>query len=83
MNAAQSRSLTIVAGNRHLLTFFASLHEDSAEADMARHKLLGVPTIVTVSPFSLASGVEVTDRSSGDRLARPMEDVEAKLRGAA
>jgi hypothetical protein len=67
-----------------LLTFFASLCDDSAEADMVSHKLLGMPTIVTVSPVSLAvGGVEVTDRSSGERSVRPIEDVEANLRGAA
>jgi hypothetical protein len=46
------------------------------------HKLLGMPTIVTVSPRSLAAAVEVTDRASGERSV-PMEDVEAELRGAA
>ena len=36
--------------------FFASLRDDPAEADMVRHKLLGMPTIVTFSPRSLAAG---------------------------
>jgi hypothetical protein len=35
-----------------LLTFFlASYRDDSAEAEMVSHKLLGMPTIVTVSPL--------------------------------
>jgi prolyl-tRNA synthetase len=38
-------------------------------------ELLGMPTIVTVSPRSLAAGgVEVTDRASGGRSVRPIED---------
>jgi prolyl-tRNA synthetase len=39
-------------------------------------ELLGMPTIVTVSPRSLAAGgAEVTDRASGVREVRPMEAV--------
>ena len=41
-----------------------------------------MPTIVTVSPRSLAAGgVEVTDRASGERSVRPVDDLEAELRG--
>ena len=47
-------------------------------------ELLGMPTIVTVSPRSLAAGgVEVTDRASGERAVRPLEALEAELGGAA
>jgi len=43
-------------------------------------ELLGMPTILTISPRSLAAGgVEVTDRASGERGVRPMADVEADL----
>jgi prolyl-tRNA synthetase len=46
-------------------------------------ELLGMPWILTVSPRSLAAGgVEVTDRATGDRSTRPIEDVEALLAGA-
>ena len=46
-------------------------------------ELLGMPWILTVSPRSLAaSGVEVTERSTGERSARSIEDVEAMLSGA-
>jgi prolyl-tRNA synthetase len=46
-------------------------------------ELLGMPTILTVSPRSLAAGgVEVTDRATGARETRPIEDVEALVRGA-
>jgi prolyl-tRNA synthetase len=45
-------------------------------------ELLGMPWILTVSPRSLAAGgVEVTERATGDRSTRPIEDVEAMLRG--
>jgi prolyl-tRNA synthetase len=44
-------------------------------------ELLGMPTIVTVSPRSLAAGgVEVTDRASGERSVRPVEELVADLR---
>ncbi|HEY7523571.1 MAG TPA: proline--tRNA ligase [Candidatus Limnocylindrales bacterium] len=43
-------------------------------------ELLGMPTILTVSPRSLAAGgVEVTDRRTGERATRSIEDVVALL----
>ena len=43
-------------------------------------ELLGMPWILTVSPRSLAAGgVEVTDRATGERSTRSIEDVEALL----
>jgi prolyl-tRNA synthetase len=43
-------------------------------------ELLGMPTIVTVSPRALAAGgVEVTDRASGERSVRPIEELVAEL----
>ena len=45
-------------------------------------ELLGMPTIVTVSPRSLAAGgLEVTDRASGERSVRPVDEVVADLTG--
>jgi prolyl-tRNA synthetase len=45
-------------------------------------ELLGMPWILTVSPRSLAAGgVEVTERATGDRSTRSIEDVEALLAG--
>jgi len=45
-------------------------------------ELLGMPTILTVSPRSLAAGgVEVTDRATNERSLRPIEEVEALLVG--
>jgi prolyl-tRNA synthetase len=46
-------------------------------------ELLGMPWILTVSPRSLAAGgVEVTNRATGERSTRSVEDVEALIRGA-
>jgi prolyl-tRNA synthetase len=45
-------------------------------------ELLGMPWVLTVSPRSLgAGGVEVTNRATGERSTRSIEDVEALLRG--
>jgi prolyl-tRNA synthetase len=45
-------------------------------------ELLGMPWILTVSPRSLAAGgVEVTNRATGERATRSIEDVEALIRG--
>jgi len=45
-------------------------------------ELLGMPWILTVSPRSLAAGgVEVTNRATGERSVRSIEDVEAFLIG--
>jgi prolyl-tRNA synthetase len=45
-------------------------------------ELLGMPWILTVSPRSLAAGgVEVTERATGERSTKPIEAVEAMLRG--
>ena len=47
-------------------------------------ELLGMPTILTVSPRSLAAGgVEVTDRATGEKSIRSIEEVEAMLTGEA
>ena len=46
-------------------------------------ELLGMPTILTVSPRSLgAGGVEVTDRRTGERTTRSIDEVEAMLTGS-
>ncbi len=45
-------------------------------------ELLGMPWILTVSPRSLAAGgVEVTERATGERGTRSIEEIEALLRG--
>ncbi|TFG69578.1 MAG: proline--tRNA ligase [Thermomicrobiales bacterium] len=46
-------------------------------------ELLGMPWILTVSPRSLAAGgVEITERATGERSTRSIEEAEALLRGA-
>jgi prolyl-tRNA synthetase len=43
-------------------------------------ELLGMPWLLTVSPRSLAAGgIEVTERATGERSTRPIEEVEALL----
>jgi prolyl-tRNA synthetase len=47
-------------------------------------ELLGMPWIITVSPRSLAAGgAEVTNRASGERQVRSLDDVTAFLEGRA
>jgi prolyl-tRNA synthetase len=43
-------------------------------------ELLGMPLILTVSPRSIAAGgIEVTDRATGERSTRPIDEVERML----
>jgi prolyl-tRNA synthetase len=58
--------------------------DESPGVKLTDAELLGIPTIVTVSPRSLAAGgVEVTDRASGERSVRPIDEVERALIGPA
>jgi prolyl-tRNA synthetase len=60
------------------------LWDDRDESPGVKFKdaeLLGMPWILTVSPRSLAAGgVEVTERATGERSTRSIEDVEDLLR---
>jgi len=60
------------------------LFDDRAESAGVKFNdadLLGMPWILTVSPRSLAAGgVEVTQRATGERSTRSIEDVEELLR---
>jgi prolyl-tRNA synthetase len=57
--------------------------EESPGVKLTDAELLGMPLILTVSPRSLAAGgVEVTDRATGERSTRPIEEVEAMLSGS-
>ena len=57
--------------------------EESPGVKLTDAELLGMPRIVTISPRSLAAGgVEVTERASGDRAVRPIEDLVSELIGA-
>jgi len=56
--------------------------DESPGVKLTDAELLGMPTILTVSPRSLAAGgVEVTDRATGERSIRSIDEVEALLRG--
>ncbi len=56
--------------------------DESPGVKLTDAELLGMPMIVTISPRSLAAGgAEVTDRASGERSVRPIEDVERTLSG--
>jgi prolyl-tRNA synthetase len=56
--------------------------DESPGVKLTDAELLGMPTIVTISPRSLAAGgAEVTDRATGAREVRPLADVEADLLG--
>ena len=55
--------------------------EESPGVKFTDAELLGMPWILTVSPRSLAAGgVEVTERATGERSVRSIEEVEALLR---
>ncbi len=63
----------------------AVLYDDRDESPgvkLTDAELLGMPWIVTISPRSLAAGgAEVTDRASGERGVRPIDEIEALLKG--
>jgi prolyl-tRNA synthetase len=56
--------------------------DESPGVKFTDSELLGMPWILTVSPRSLAAGgVEVTERATGERSTRPIDEVEALLTG--
>jgi prolyl-tRNA synthetase len=58
--------------------------DESPGVKLTDAELLGMPLIITISPRSLAAGgAEVTDRASGERGVRPIDEVERTLIGAA
>jgi prolyl-tRNA synthetase len=61
------------------------LYDDRSESPgvkLTDAELLGMPWILTVSPRSLAAGgVEVTNRATGERSVRSLDDVTAFLEG--
>jgi prolyl-tRNA synthetase len=58
--------------------------EESPGVKLTDAELLGMPWILTVSPRSLAAGgVEVTNRATGERGVRSLDDVTAFLEGRA
>jgi prolyl-tRNA synthetase len=90
IGAAREPRVTEVADRLHQLAFDAGreiLYDDRDESPgvkLTDAELLGMPTILTVSRRSLAAGgIEVTDRATGDRSTRPIEQIEALLTGRA
>jgi prolyl-tRNA synthetase len=58
--------------------------DESPGVKLTDAELLGMPWILTVSPRSLAAGgIEVTNRATGERSVRSVEDVTAFLEGQA
>jgi prolyl-tRNA synthetase len=56
--------------------------DESPGVKLTDAELLGMPWIITVSPRSLAAGgAEVTNRATGDRSVRSLDEVEAFLAG--
>ncbi len=89
IGAAKEPKVTELAERLHAMSIEAGheiLWDDRDESPGVKFtdaELLGMPWILTVSPRSLAAGgVEVTERKTGERATRPIEDVEALIRKA-
>jgi prolyl-tRNA synthetase len=88
IGGAREPRVVEVAERLHQLALDAGreiLYDDRDESPGVKFTdadLLGMPAILTVSPRSLAAGgVEVTDRATGERSTRPIEEVERLLTG--
>ena len=88
IGGAKEPRVTEVAESLHALAAEAGreiLWDDRDESPGVKFtdaELLGMPWILTVSPRSLAAGgVEVTERATGERATRSLEETEALLRG--
>ncbi len=76
--AERLHDLAAAAGARHEILW--DDRDESPGVKFTDAELLGMPWILTVSPRSLAAGgVEVTERATGERDTRSIEDVEALL----
>jgi prolyl-tRNA synthetase len=76
--AERLHSLAAEAGDRHEILW--DDRDESPGVKFTDAELLGMPWILTVSPRSLAaSGIEVTERATGERSTRPIEEVERLL----
>ena len=89
IGTAKDPKVTEVAERLHDLSIEAGrevLWDDRDESPGVKFtdaELLGMPWILTVSPRSLAAGgVEVTERKTGERSTRPIEEVDALIRGS-
>ncbi len=76
--AERLHSLAAEAGERREILW--DDRDESPGVKFTDAELLGMPWILTVSPRSLAAGgIEVTERSTGQRSTRPIEEVERAL----
>ena len=76
--AERLHALAAEAGPRHEILW--DDRQESPGVKFTDAELLGMPWILTVSPRSLAAGgIEVTERATGERTTRPIEDVERAL----
>ena len=76
--AERLHDLAAAAGPRHEILW--DDRDESPGVKFTDAELLGMPWILTVSPRSLAAGgIEVTERATGERSTRSIEDVEALL----
>ncbi len=89
IGAAKEPQVAEIAERLHAIALEAGreiLWDDRDESPGVKFtdaELLGMPWVLTVSPRSLvAGGVEVTERATGERSTRSLDDVEALLRGA-
>jgi prolyl-tRNA synthetase len=56
--------------------------DESPGVKLTDAELLGMPMIITISPRSMAAGgAEVTDRATGERAVRPIDEVAQQLVG--
>ena len=79
--AARLHDLAAAAGRRHEILW--DDRDESPGVKFTDAELLGMPWILTVSPRSIAAGgVEVTERATGARATRAIEEVEAFLAGS-
>ncbi|MBA2299919.1 MAG: proline--tRNA ligase [Chloroflexi bacterium] len=76
--AERLHALASETGPRHEILW--DDRDESPGVKFTDSELLGMPWILTVSPRSLgAGGIEVTERATGERSTRPIEEVEALL----
>jgi prolyl-tRNA synthetase len=76
--AERLHALAAEAGDRHEILW--DDRDESPGVKFTDAELLGMPWILTVSPRSLAAGgIEVTERATGERGTRPIDEVERLL----
>ena len=88
IGASRDPQVAELADRLHELSLDAGreiLYDDREESPGVKFtdaELLGMPWVLTVSPRSIAAGgVEVTERATGERATRSIDEVEALIRG--